>query len=206
MKKNILIALSLTFSLIGFSEMKVESNKHKEECLGPKAKSPNYGTIYDALKMLINDKNCFISNIVVLPKDKKPNKALAAYRRDCQIKFGNLGPEVILQFEIDENKLNKDNSFLKKTGAFISQSVLQLQAETKEVKTEFKFKSGKSNSLKNSEDYLNGNEAEKDRGFRDLAVEAGVCKPKEAVFLDETNQANFAQSSSSEKANQEAKH
>jgi hypothetical protein len=187
--------------------MKIESKEHKEECLGKKANSPEYQTIYDALKILINDKNCVISNIVVLPKDKKANKALAVYRPDCQIKFGNiLDPEVILQFEIDKNKLNKDNSFLKKTGAFISQSVLQLPAETKEVPTVFKYKRGKGTSLKNPQDYLDGNEAEQDRGFRDLAVEAGVCKPKEAVFLDETNQGNFAQSSSSKKANEEANH
>ena len=204
MKKNILIVFSLAFSLIGFSEMKIESNEHKEKCLGEKANDEKsksqFLPIYDALKMLINDKNCVISNIVVLPEDKKPNKALAAYRRDCQIKFGNLGPEVILQFEIDEIKLKKDSSVIQKAGAYASK-LLQLQAETKEVRTVFKYKRGKGTSLKNSEDYLEGNEAEQDRGFRDLAVEAGVCKPKEAVFLDETNQGNFAQSSSSKKAN-----
>ena len=199
MKKNIFIGFSLILSSLAFAEMKLESQEEKEKCLGMKAKSPQYHLIYDALSMLIKDKNCYISNIVVLPgeKEKKEKKALAPYRPECKIKFGNTSPEVILQFEIDKNKLNKDSSFLKKTVAFVSQSVLQLPADTKEVPTEFKFRRGKSDVLKNPDDYYFGNKEEGEKGLRELAVEAGVCNPAEQEPLTEPNQPAFVQSNSS---------
>jgi hypothetical protein len=171
--------------------MKAESKEQKDYCLGVKSKSPQYQIIYDALNMLIKDKNCFISNIVVLPKDKKANKALAVYRPDCKIKFGNLSPEVILQFEIDESKKNKNESMFKKV-------VRNFQQPTSvEVPTDFKFRRGQDESLKNAEDFFHGNKESGEQGFRELAVQAGACGPSDQNQAIEPNQPSFVQSHSS---------
>ena len=193
MKKFILAFTStLLFTSIGFSEMKKESQEQKDFCLGvKKAKSPQYQNIYDALNMLLNDKNCFIKNIVVYPKDKKANGELAAYRPNCKIKLGNISPEAILQFEIDSSKANQNESLLKKVSRTFQ------QPETKEIPTEFKFRRGQSDALKNADDYYLGNKDEGEKGFRELAVEAGACKPSEQESLTEPNQPAFVQSKSS---------
>lgn len=193
MKKFLLILTStFLFASIGFSEMKKESQEEKDLCLGvKKARSPQYQNIYDALNMLLNDKNCFIKNIVVYPKDKKANGELAAYRPNCKIKLGNISPEAILQFEIDSSKANKNEPFYKKAMRTFQ------EAETKEIPTEFKFRRGQSDALKNADDYYLGNKEEGEKGFRELAVEAGACKSAEQEPLTEPNQPAFVQSNSS---------
>ena len=193
MRNNIISVLAsvFLFNLQGHSEMKLESKEQKDYCLGVKAKSPQYQTIYDALNMLIKDKNCFISNIVVLPKDKKANKALAVYRPDCKIKIGNTSPDVILQFEIDESKKNKNESMFKKV-------VRNFQQPTsKEIPAEFKFRRGQGEALKNAEDFFYGNKEEGEKGFRELATQAGACNPDEGNPIAEPNQPAFVQSNSS---------
>jgi len=193
MKKFLLVLTStFLFTSIGFSEMKKESQEEKSFCLGvKKAKSPQYQNIYDALNMLLNDKNCFIKNIVVYPKDKKANGELAVYRPNCKIKLGNISPEAILQFEIDPSKANKNEPFYKKAMRTFQ------EAETKEIPTEFKFRRGQSDVLKNAADYYLGNKEEGEKGFRELAVEAGACKSAEQEPLTEPNQPAFVQSNSS---------
>ena len=190
MKKNIFISFSLILSSLAFAEMKVESKEEKETCLGAKAKFPQYHVIYDALSMLIKDKNCYISNIVVLPKDKKANKALAVYRPECKIKIGNTSPEVILQFEIDESKKNKNESMLKKVVRNFQ------QPKYVETPTEFNFRRGKDESLKNSDDFFYGNKETGEKGFRELALEAGACGPSEQNEAIDPNQPAFVQSHS----------
>ncbi len=192
MKKSALIIISIIFSSVSFAEMKIDSKEHKELCLGQKANSPQYQVIYDALNMLIKDKNCFISNIVVYPHDKKANKALAVYRPECKIKIGNTSPKVILKFEIDAAKKNQNESFYQKV-------VRKFQdPESKEIPTEFIFRRGQNENLKNANDYYYGNKDAGEKGFRELAVEAGACKADDQIPMDEPNQSNFAQSSSSQ--------
>ncbi len=171
--------------------MKKENQEHKDYCLGPKSKFEHYQNIYDALNMLINDKNCFISNIIVSPKDKEYRKGVAPYRPDCKIKIGNNTPDVILQFETDESKKNKNESIFKKVSRTFQ------QPEIKEIPAEFKYRRGKSDIQKNANDYFLGNKEEGEKGLRELAVEAGVCNPAEQEPLTEPNQPAFVQSNSS---------
>ena len=194
MKKNILVVISsaFLFSSLSFAEMKLDSKEHKDHCLGPKANSPQYQVIYDALNMLINDKNCHISNVVVLPEDKKANKAIVAYKPDCKIKIGNTSSKAILKFEIDAAKKNQNESFYQKVARKFQ------DPESKEIPTEFKFRRGQGESLKNANDFFFGNKDAGEKGLRELAVEAGACKSEDQVPMDETNQSNFAQSSSSQ--------
>lgn len=193
MKKNILIAFSLAFSLIGFSEMKIESNEHKDECLGEIAKKKEkkdvFLPIYDALNMLINDENCFISKIDVLPEEKITTGSVIAHRPNCKIKIANISPNVKIVFTFD--KFKKNNSLLK--------DVVALFTPTKSVekKTILKYYRDNPQTHHNQYDYFYGNKESNMIGFRELAQKAGVCGPMKQDFVNESNQPAYVHSSSS---------
>ena len=171
----------------------------KDECLGGKKKKlEKYKNLYDAFNMLINDKNCFISKIDALPNDGTLDESLAAYREHCKINiaFGEKTTEVLLNFKIDKNK---NVSFMKTALKIMKDPKKITEALNKpqeKIPTNLNFFRARG-EYKYANDYFYGDRNTGEKGFRELAVEAGACAPEEAKFLDEPNQPAFVQSNSS---------
>ena len=169
------------------SSMFMTEEEKKFYCLGAMGQGKKtQEEIYDAFDKLINEKECSIDNLTLLPEDNKASKYSVVVRSDCKIKIATNSPNVLIKFE-----LKKEPKSLKEVASNLFKKPI-----TREVKTRIEFtkaalnkfqEDDKKNQSKNSrlenDEFRNSDDYYKQ--FRELAVKEGACKPIEN-FIDES--------------------